>query len=366
MKIIRQAACAVYVLCLVFFTPSCSNETKEDVPVGGEQVNTAETATISDLPDSKDITAAETIAKAETIQGSDAINLNCVQIDLNSDGIPEDFFIGSDVYEIKLYTDKSPLGYHSFTLPRVESIDIYRRAFDDSEDEFAYSFSCVFGNDKYIEFHLVYTGCGTDKCISGMGFGQSLAPCISYYEWFSTMPQEEFEKLMGDPHYYFKECFKPEWEYIQTLNLEEIVNSGCIQSYIQNIRISDDIDEIQMFSFENDIFNKEIKLTNEKYSVYVSDFDYIEIYERNAVMEIPTEELHAYEHLPRNEKDYLLCLKSTESESTECIYLGTADESYLFLYNFNYNDNGFSDENADSLKEDGWQYVRSLDVDVSE
>lgn len=364
MKIIRKAACAVFAVCIVFFTVSCSN-TKEDVLAGGKQVDTDEAA-ISDLFGNDDNATAETTTETETIQESDALDLNYMQIDLNRDGIPEDFFIGNDVYEIKLYTDRSPLGYHSFTLPRVESIDIYRRAFDDSEDEFAYSFSCVFGSDKYISFNLVYTGCGSDKCISGMGFEQSLAPCISYHEWFSTMPQEEFEKLMEDPHYYFKECFKPEWEYIQTLNLEEIVNSGCIQSYIQNISIGDDINEIQMFSLKNDIFNKKIKLTNEKYSVYVSDFDYIEIYERNAIMEMSTGELHVYDHMPQDEKDYLLCLKSTESESTECVYLGTADESYLFLYNFNYNDNGFSDENADSLKEDGWQYVRSLDVDVSE
>ena len=364
MKKIRQAACVICALCMVFFSSSCSNETKEDVPAGGEQVNAAETAAISDFPDSEDITSAETTAKAETTKGADALNLNCVQIDLNSDGIPEDLFIGNDVYEIKLYTDRSPLGYHSFTLPRVESIDIYRRDFDGSADEFAYSFSCVFGNDKYISVDLVYTGCGSDKCISGMGFGQSLAPCISYHEWFSTMPQKEFEKLMGDQRYYFKECFKPEWEYVQTLDLEEIANSGCIRSYIQTIRISDDIDEIQIFSLEKDIFNKKIKLTNEKYSVYVSDFDYIEVYERNAMMEIPAEDFHVYDNMPRNEKDYLLCLKSADSESTECVYLGTADEGYLFLYNFNYNNNGFSVENADSLKQDGWQYVYSLDIDV--
>lgn len=131
---------------------------------------------------------------------------------------------------------------------------------------------------------------------------------------------------------------------------------------MQNIRINDDIDEIQMFSLENDIFNKEIKLTNEKYSVYASDFDYIEIYERTAIMEISTNEYHVYDYTLRDKKDYLLCLKSNGSESTECVYLGTADENYLFLYNLNYN-NGFSVENADSLKKDGWQYVRSLDID---
>ena len=373
MKMIRQTACAACVLCMAFFTSSCSDAAKEDIPAGGEQVNAAETAAISDLPDSEDITAAETTTEASVFsfettysaaeQEWDALSPNCVQIDLNRDGIPEEFFIGNDVYEIKLYTDKSPLGYHSFTLPRVESIDIYRRAFDDITDEFAYSFSCVFGNDKYISFDLVYTGCASDKCISGMGYGQNLAPRISYHEWFSTMSQEGFEKLMGDPHYYFKECFKPEWEYVQTLNLEEIANSGCISSYIQSVDICDDIGEIQMFSLENDIFNKKIKLTNGKYSVYVSAFDCIDIYERYAVMEIPTEDFHVYDNMPGNEKDYLLCLKSTDSESTECVYLGTADEGYLFLYNFNYN-NGFSAENAESLQQDGWQYVRSLDIDI--
>lgn len=384
MKIIRRIACMV---CMVLFTASCSYEAKEEAFTDENRADTDIAVTVSVSPNNEEcITTAEisetasassietehyVIAETETVEKSDALNSDCVQIDLNCDGIAEDFFIGNDVYEIKLYTDRSPDGYHSFTLPRVESIDIYRRAYDDSTgddstgddstDEFAYSFSCVFGNDKYIAFHLVYTGCKSDKCISGMGYGQNLAPFISYREWFSTMLQEEFEELIRDPHCYFK----PEWEYVQTLNLEEIANSGCVQSYVQNIRINDDIDEIQMFSLENDVFNKEIKLTNEKYSVYVSDFDYMEIYERTAVMEIPTDEYHVYDHTPRNEKDYLLCLRSTDSESTECVYLGTADEGYLFLYNFNYNnDNGFSVENADSLKKDGWQYVRSLDIDA--
>lgn len=362
----------ICILLMLLFATACGSvqsnnandyvNTEEDVaentflysPAETEYINYAEEySSAYTSSDEKSSSASITEETAET----DIFSAEHVQIDLNYDGIPENFFIGDNVYEIKLYTDRSSLGYHSFTLPRVESIDIYRRPYNDSSDKFAYSFSCVFGNNKHIAVHLVYTGCESDKCISGMGYGESLVPCISYREWFSTMLQEEFEKLIKDPKVYFK----PEWEYVQTLNLEEMANIDCTQRYSQNIRINDYIDEIQMFSLENDIFGKEIKLSNDKYSVYVSYFDCIEVYERTAIMEVPTDEYHVYNYTPRNEKDYLLCLKSSGSENTECVYLGTAEESYLFLYNLNYN-NGFSVENADSLNKDGWQYVRSITI----
>ncbi|MDE6732685.1 MAG: hypothetical protein K2J77_07400, partial [Oscillospiraceae bacterium] len=183
---------------------------------------------------------------------------------------------------------------------------------------------------------------------------------ISYHEHFVSMPQDDFDMLISNPHHFLKECREPGWEYVQTLKLDNIANSDCTQCYLQNIIINEEVGEIQLFALENDIFGSEFKLTNEKYSVYVSDFDSIDIFERTAIMEAPSE---SYPVISRDDKDYLICLNSSVSGTTECVYLGTAEEKYLFLYNFNCYD-GFSAENTESLRNDGWQYICSRDINV--
>lgn len=330
------------------------------VCVDSEQIKSDDTANSPSSNDMQQIHSSDfTSFNTEELGEINSAYLRKNQLDLNEDGIPEEIILGENSYEIIMYLDESQSNYNSFILPRVESIDIYRRSVDYPGD-YTYSFSCVYGENKKILFNMVYTGCENHRFIGGTGYGQDLTPYISYYEHFVSMSQKDFNMLMNEPHHFFKECREPEWEYVQTIKLDDIVNSDCTQRYLQSIVINDEVGEIRLFALENDIFGSEFKLTNEKYSVYVSYFDSIEIFERTAAVEVPSE---SYPVTYRDDKDYLICLNSSVSGSTECVYLGTAEEKHLFLYNFNSND-GFSAENAESLRNDGWQYICSRDINV--
>lgn len=351
------------ILSVLFLTTSCNNadyvdgeHIKSDDGAYSPSTSTIDTQPIVDKIHSGNSTSFNT-------EESGAINsssLRKTQLDLNEDGILEDIIIRENSYEIIMYLDESHGEYNNFILPRVESIDIYRRSVDYPGD-YTYSFSCVYGENKKILFNMVYTGCESRRFIGGTGYEQDLTPYISYREHFGSMSQGDFNMLISDPHRFLKECREPGWEYVKTLRLEDMVNSDCTQRYLQNIVINDEVGEIQLFALENDIFGREFKLMNEKYSVYVSDFDSIEIYERTATMEIPTETYRNCDYVLRDDRDYLICLNSSISGSTECVYLGTAEEKYLFLYNFNCND-GFSVENTESLQNEGWQYICAQDI----
>ncbi len=320
-----------------------------------EETAEAETAILETVPPT-----VETATEPEWAREKpDFFSHDFIQFDLNYDGVPEDFFLLNGGYEIVLYNTYDGTDYHSFTLPRVDSIDIYRRSIDYPED-YTYGFSCTVGEEESIFLFMVYTGCEACRFIGGTGYGQDLTPCISYHEHFVSMSQEDFNELMSDPHYFLKECREPGWEYIYTLNIEEIANSDCTQQYLQSTKINDNVDEIQMFSLENDIFCKDIKLMNEKYSVYISDFESIDVYERNATMEVPTNVYHEYDYVPRGELDYLLCFKSNEG-GAECVYLGTADERYLFPYNFDARE-GFTEITAEKLEKDGWILSKTIEL----
>ncbi len=350
------------ILSALFLTTSCSNTAYVDSEYiksddGEYSPSSSDTQPIINVIHSDNSTSFNTESGA-----INDVSLRKIQFDLNEDGIPEDIIIRENSYEIIMYLDESHSKYNSFILPRVESIDIYRRSVD-YPGNYTYSFSCVYGENKKILFNMVYTGCENRGFIGGTGYEQDLTPYISYYEHFGSMSQDDFNMLISDPHHFLKECREPGWEYVQTLKLDDMLNRDCTQRYLQNIKITDEVGEIQLFALENDISGRKFKLMNEKYSVYVSDFDSIDIFERTATMEVPTESYHVYEYISRNDRDYLICLNSSVSGSTECVYLGTAEEKYLFFYNFNCND-GFSVENTESLQNEGWQYICSQDISV--
>lgn len=329
-------------------------ELETSVPESAPQTEEIETVDPENAPPT-----VETTAEPEWIrERPDFFSNRSIQIDMNYDGVPEDFFLLDDGYEMVLYDTFDGMDYHSFTLPRVDNIDIYRRSAD-YPGNYTYGFSCVYGKNKSVLFYMVYTGCEACKFIGGTGYGQYLSPNISYHEYNGSMLQEDFNKLMSDPHYFLKECREPGWEYVRTLNLEELTNNGCTQRYLQSIMINDDIGEIKIFSLENDVFGKEIRLMNEKYSVYISDFENIELYERNATMEVPTKSYHVYDYVPRGELDYLLCFMS--DSGAECVYLGTADERYLFPYNFSAEE-GFTEISAEELEKDDWIFSRKVEL----
>lgn len=277
-----------------------------------------------------------------------------IQIDMNYDGVPEDFFLLDGGYEMVLYNAYNGMGYHSFTIPRTDKIDIYRMDGDDpTQPDYRYWFTCIYGENKRIGLKLAFTGNKMTKGIGGTGFGQELAPYVSYHEYNCSIGANEFEAVINDSLKFFNECgnYGGRFEFVETINPEELANANCVKSRLYDLELTNGLEAIEVFGLENDVFGMKKMLSNGKYTVYLSDFDSVELYERSATMVVPTEVYHKYEYVPRGEPDYLLCFGS--GGGAECVYLGTAEEQYLFPYNFNANE-GFTEISAEELQKDGW------------
>lgn len=274
-----------------------------------------------------------------------------IQIDMNYDGAPEELFLLDGGYEMVLYDPYNGMDYHSFTIPRTDKIDIYRR--NGASEQPDYWFTCIYGENKRIGFNLTFTGNKTSKGIGGTGFGQELAPYVSYNEYNVSMLDNDFEALINDPLKFFNERgdYGGQFEFAETINLDELANADCVKSFLYELELPNGLEAIDVFGLENDAFGMEKMLSNSKYTVYLSDFDGAELYERDATMQVPTEVYHKYDLVPRGELDYLLCFKS--DGGAECVYLGTVGERYLFPYNFSAND-GFTEITAEELQKDGW------------
>ncbi|MDE6733457.1 MAG: hypothetical protein K2J77_11350, partial [Oscillospiraceae bacterium] len=177
----------IKILCILsalILTTACNNAAYID----GEHIKSEEGAYSPSLNDTQLIHSGDsTSLNTEESGAINSASLRKIQLDLNEDGIPEEIIIGENSYEIIMYLDESQSNYNSFILPRVESIDIYRRSVDYPGD-YTYGFSCVYGENKKILFNMVYTGCENHRFVGGTGYGQDLTPYISCLLFKSTSP----------------------------------------------------------------------------------------------------------------------------------------------------------------------------------
>lgn len=350
----------LYLGVILLFIPSCNN-TSTYINYNSSNTDTVDEGDIfveevidSDSADNLSISNVYSSYRFETIDTYETDNSGSIKFDLNYDGISEELYANGNGYEIKMfYSGNSMASYYTFSLPRVEYIDIYRRSLDSAQN-YTYGFSYFWGSNRSIFFQMVYTGNKENKfVVGGFSYSQSLTPYISYHMHNSNILSNEFELLISNPQCFLKEHNEPKWEYVETINLEKMINSDCFQEHLQNVNVNSEFADIEIHSLKNDIFGKSLKLTNSHNSFYASDFNLIEIYERNALIQCPTDIYNEYNYYERNEKDYLICLKSLNSKCNEYIYLGTASEQYLFPYNFNTTGDVLPVE-SNELENNGW------------
>lgn len=285
-----------------------------------------------------------------------------IQIDMNYDGVPEDFFLINGGYEFVIYhtINNGSMDFSYSTIPRTEKIDIYRdnRSNDPSQPEYEYLFSDLGGEYKRISIDITFIGNGPVTNIGGMGYGENLSIPRYHFRQNISMSQENFESLMSDPIDFLSR--DQGIEFVETVNLEELANGSCVKSYLYDLESAEGLETIEVFDLENDVFGMEKMLSNGKYTVYLSDFDSAELYERDALSTVQAEYgTNKYVYVPRGEFDYLLCFKS--DGGAECVYLGTSGERYLFPYNFSAED-GFTEISAEELEKDGWIFSRTVEL----
>lgn len=288
-------------------------------------------------------------------------------IDLNYDGISEDFFIGKDEYGDDEYIivmyDSEKGTFDDIEIPRTEIIDLYRENYNrpDELPDYRYWLTYISGSvNKRIEYSLIYTGSEKDKCLVGhIGYYKKLVPYIK----FQITDEKGFNELISNPHYFLKKFRN--FEFVESVSLEEYTNSACKQFYFGNITINDEIPKIQIYSLENDVFGKKYKFTNGKYSYFTDEFDSIELFERYADVAVPTMRDENYDIISRNEKDYLICLKNSNEDIIVLLYLGTASEGLFFQYGAKYK--SYTEKPGHSyktyLENDGWLFVEQIEID---
>lgn len=354
---------AVLTSCMAYVEDSGESYNISDTAQSVTSSTTGDISMTEILTDTEEETNMKVTVDSEYSAFGDPV----VIIDLNYDGIAEDFFIGKDEfgddeYIIVMY-DGEKGTFSDIEISRTESIDLYRDNYGTpDEPDYRYWFTYITTSvNKDIEYSNIYTGYENEKALNGThyGFYKQLAPHIQY-----TLTDEKgFDELMKDPHNFFEKYRG--FEFVESVPLEENINADCKQAYLNSINVADEMPEIQIFSLENDVFSKKYKLTNGKYSYFTDDFNAVEIYERYADVAVPTEEYKHYDIVPQSEKDYLICLKNSNGETVVFLYLGTVSEGYLFQYGAEdifYK--AYLEKPGNSyktyLEDDGWSFVKQV------
>lgn len=340
---------------------SSSEDTAEletSVPESAMPTEEAETVDQETAPPT-----VETTAEPEWVsEKTDFFSNSSIQIDMNYDGVPEEFFLLDGGYEFVIYhtTNNGSMDFSYSTIPRTEKIDIYRHDKNDdpSQPEYEYLFSYLGGEGKHISIDITFIGNGSDTHIGGTGYGENLSIPRYYFRHNAFIGQEEFNSLLSDPIDFLSK--DRGIEFVKTVNLEELANGSYVKNYLCDLEPAEGLETIEVFDLENDVFGMEKMLSNGKYTVYLSDFDSAELYQRDALSTVQAEYgSNKYVYVPRGELDYLLCFKS--DSGTECVYLGTAGERYLFPYNFSAEE-GFTEISGEELEKDDWIFSRTIEL----
>ena len=346
----------------------------KDDPSGAWEIADISDPHILNIP--KDDDTANTEA-ASTVDLQRSEELYC-SVDLNYDGITEDFFISSDSpydeFSIVMYDDTEKKHISDKTkIYRTEKIDIYKES-GENNTEYYYA---VFEGSAYKSFQLncLYTGNNkSEHCFGGYSYGENLSSPIYCFVYNSTVYKKDFDELINDNKSYLYKY--DDLEYVTTIDLTNYYNPKYSEEYLSEINICDGMKKILLYNLENDIFDKSIKLTNGTYSYYANKCSNIEIYSRPRRVWEYDSNGEAYISEAVDDYDYLLCLKSSDEKNVELIYLGNKIESKLVSY-YCYSDtsyaatqsgidgdienfNSIMNDSASFLKRDGWTYYDDI------
>lgn len=384
----------IWILISLFMMTSCTNNNVQEATA---PITSVTTDTISDITtaasetDNNIITELQSeVTEAENTETEPSYKIQQPEeelfcsIDLNYDGITEDFFISKNIpydeFHIVMYDDTDKTHIVSDTaINRTDKIDIYKvQLTSDGEYIPEYRYYAVFRNSGYhrSEVNLLYTGGIQDKGFSGYGYGEDFYNSIYCYKFNSIISKEGFDDLLTDTPDFLKKY--EDMEYVETIDLNDFLSEEYSEEYIANISICDEMSDISLYNVQNDIFGRDLKLTNERYTYYSVETDSIEVYKRLREVQDYDESLQPFIIEGPEVYDYLLCLKASDGKTAELLYLGTPGEDWIVSYyayayisdaptqsgrdrdieNFNL----IMNDSVSFLKEDGWEYERTIKI----
>jgi hypothetical protein len=339
-----------------------------------------ETETVSSIPANISAEYQDNKSEIESFEDDKVIEEKPLfSVDLNFDGITEDFFICSnnpyDEFCIVMYDDSEKKHISDkTTIHRTDKIDIYKNSAEDGT-EYYYAVFLESGYESFL-LNCLYTGNINYPCFGGRSYGESLTSPIYCFVHNSKIYKEDFDTLIADTQNYLYKY--DNLEYATTIDLTDYFNADYSEEYIRNINICDGMKEISIYNLENDIFGRSIKLSNGTFSYYANESSNIEIYNRPRRVWEYNDSGEAYIAETPDDYDYLLCLKSSDEKNVELIYLGNKAESLIVSY-YCYSDtsnsatqegidrdiedfNSIMNDSAAFLKGDGWEYVDAIEM----
>ena len=366
-----------YILIYIFILTSCaSNKYLNDTVA--EEIDTVSDAIVTGSLYENDIIEDDEIASTEAVSTVDLQQeeLYC-SVDLNYDGITEDFYLCKDVrydkFHIVMYDNaEKAIISDEIYINRVNSIDIYKTNDGDSSDYYCavyqygsyhnYIVACLFtGNEEYRSFNL-------------RTYGEDFHNAIHCYSYNVDMPKASFDELLADTQYYLNKY--DNLEYIETINLDDYLTEDHSEEHLCDLVIGDGMTDISIYRVQNDIFGRDIKLSNGVYSYYSFKSSDIEVYKRTQKIREQSSELHDYYEAETGEYEYLLCIKALNEETAELVYLGTPNENLIVSY-YAYANASYAptksgqdrdieefesimNDPASFLKRDGWTYYDDI------
>lgn len=375
----------ICILISLFMMTSCTdNDVQENQPATSGTISDI-TETASETNKIIDAELPEEAAETESsyISQQPEEKLFC-SIDLNYDGITEDFFIWKNIpydeFHIVMYDDTEKTNIiDETTINRTDKIDIYKcQLTSDGEYIHEYAYYAVFRNSGYYRsrVELLYTGGTHDKGFSNYEYGEDFRDQIYCYRANSIISKEGFDDLLTNTPDFLKEY--ENLEYVETIDLNEFLNEEYSEEYISDISICDGMADISLYDLQNDIFGRDFKLTNGNYTYYSFKTDSIEIYKRIRKVQDYDESLTPFIIEGSEEYDYLLCLKASDEKTAELIYLGTPGKDWIVsYYAYAYisdsptqsgidtdieNFNSIMNDSVSFLKENGWDYERTIEI----
>lgn len=366
---------------LIFFT-SCNVNNEPPVSSTDVTYSNKQTENIISNAYDKNVTIESTdISVSESMEtqftnASTAIEAKPLfSIDLNYDGVTEDFFVESsasyDEYRIVMYSDNEKTQIAAETsIDRTDEIDIYSYNFvEKGVTKHQYCVFFISGGLQKILVNLLYTGGDDCHGFLDMVFTEELNRSIRCYVHNASSSKEELDLVMTDTKKFLKES--QDLEYIETIDLSQLMNIS--QTLKKDINICDEMNPISVYSIKNDPFGRNLKFDNSIFSYYSYDSDKIDIYKRKRHVYYGSKYESPNNHVEETDEDeYLFCLKSPENNTVELVYMGIPNENYLFSYDCY---NGLSDnehhikeyneilnDTQAFLSQDEWEYDKTIEL----
>lgn len=359
---------------LIFFT-SCN--VNNELPVSSTDVTYSNKQTENIITNAydKNVTIESTDISVSESSETQFSNISIAikekplfSIDLDYDGITEDFFVESsspyDEYRIVMYSDneKTKIAAKAI-IDRTDKIEVYTGV----ENKNVHCFVSPESGNRTLYLTLVFVE--SKGGFGFMGYIEEIHRAIYCYANQSSCPKEEFDQAVSNTKKFFKES--QDLEYIETIDLSQLMNIS--QTLKKDINICDEMNPISVYSIKDDPFGRNLKFDNSIFSYYSYDSDKIDIYKRKRHVYYGGKYESPNNHVEETDEDeYLFCLKSPENNTVNLVYMGIPSENYLFSYDCY---NGLSDnehhikeyneilnDTQAFLSQDEWEYDKTIEL----